>query len=412
MWISIFFSNKDRLYICAMQKYATILFVVSVAILDIIAYRKLLRYNIGKAVRYIFSFLVIAANATPLLAAMCMFVFTDTSNHTLMMKISMVLFTVFILLTLLRLFFYPFWLFTKRKVWVYCGLFLCSFTLVTYLYSVFVTRTDYEIKEVEISFPNLPEQFDGYRVMFISDMHIGSMYNIEEELEDVSNVIKTANADIILFGGDLVNLHYSELTEEVLELLEGIKGKDGTVAVLGNHDTGTYVSNKKEEINRHDVSEFESRVTGCGWVLLRDSTLYLHKGNDSIAITGIDYSDELLKHKHAFGNVSDYNPSYIYENVNDTLFNITISHLPQLWYSLCDGGYSDLTLSGHIHALQFKVSLFGFTFSPAMFMYDEWSGLYEREKGKLYINDGLGCVAYYTRIGSRPEITVITLRCK
>ena len=47
-----------------------------------------------------------------------------------------------------------------------------------------------------------------------------------------------------------------------------------------------------------------------------------------------------------------------------------------------------------------------------MNMYDEWSGLYEREKGKLYINDGLGCVAYYTRIGSHPEITVITLRCK
>ena len=84
--------------------------------------------------------------------------------------------------------------------------------------------------------------------------------------------------------------------------------------------------------------------------------------------------------------------------------------MPQLWYSLCDGGYSDLTLSGHIHAMQFKVSLLGAVFSPGQFMYNEWSGLYERDKGKLYITDGIGTVAYYARIGARPEITVITLK--
>ena len=68
----------------------------------------------------------------------------------------------------------------------------------------------------------------------------------------------------------------------------------------------------------------------------------------------------------------------MYENVSDSVFNITISHLPQLWYSLCDSGYSDLTLAGHIHAMQMKVA----TLSPAALVYDEWSGLYERAKGR------------------------------
>ena len=74
----------------------------------------------------------------------------------------------------------------------------------------------------------------------------------------------------------------------------------------------------------------------------------------------------------------------------------------------CDSGYSDLTLSGHIHAMQMK---FG-SFSPARFMYKEWSGLYENANGKLYINDGIGCVGYMARFGARPEITVIELRRK
>ena len=76
---------------------------------------------------------------------------------------------------------------------------------------------------------------------------------------------------------------------------------------------------------------------------------------------------------------------------------------------LSSNGYSDLTLSGHIHAMQCKLNVFGYDFSPAMFMYKEWSGGYENLKGKLYINDGIGNVGFFARIGARPEITVITL---
>ena len=48
--------------------------------------------------------------------------------------------------------------------------------------------------------------------------------------------------------------------------------------------------------------------------------------------------------------------------------------------------------------------------SPASLMYDEWSGLYENGKGKLYINDGIGSVGFFARIGARPEVTVIELK--
>jgi predicted MPP superfamily phosphohydrolase len=117
-----------------------------------------------------------------------------------------------------------------------------------------------------------------------------------------------------------------------------------------------------------------------------------------------------LKFKHNFDNIKDYDVSLIYSAVDDNIFNVTISHLPQLWHELCDNGYSDLTLSGHIHAMQVKYDLFGLKLSPAAFLYDEWSGLYENEKGKLYINDGIGTVGFFARFGARPEVTLITLK--
>lgn len=291
---------------------------------------------------------------------------------------------------------------------MWTGIGVSSFLLLYFMYGAFVTRTNYQVKEVKLAFNNLPESFDGYKVAFISDIHIGSMWNAEKELEKLSSVISSTGADLVLFGGDLVNLHHSELTPQILDILSRIKGKHGTFAVLGNHDTGTYIKGAEKAFYELNTACLNNELSKVGWVLLRDSTVYINKGNDSIAITGIDYSDRLLGYKHSFSAIEGFDVSGIYENVPDEAFNITISHLPQLWYTLCDGGYSDLTLAGHIHAMQMKIA----GFSPAALIYDEWSGLYERPNGKLYINDGIGSVGFFARIGARPEVTVIELKSK
>ena len=63
-----------------------------------------------------------------------------------------------------------------------------------------------------------------------------------------------------------------------------------------------------------------------------------------------------------------------------------------------------------VNRVWFAEDLFGLKLSPAAFLYDEWSGLYENEKGKLYINDGIGTVGFFARFGAKPEITLITLK--
>lgn len=389
-----------------MAKIITIVLALVMVLLDYIAYKRLKKIGAGKSIIYTFCSVVIFSYIIILMVPVFMFALIDTGNNQFMMKFSMAILTGYLFFSVSRLVLYAFWLPSKSKKWMWTGIGISSFLMLTFLYSAFVTRTDYQVKEVDLKFSNLPVSFNGYRVAFISDIHIGSMWNAEHELETLSDILSSTDADLVLFGGDLVNLHYTELTPQILNILSKIKGVDGVFAVMGNHDTGSYVKGSTKEFRAENMASLAVNAATAGWVFLRDSTAYIRRGTDSIAITGIDYSEKLQEYKHSLNKIDGYDVSGIYKNVPDSMFNITLSHLPQLWHSISDKGYSDLTLSGHIHGMQMKIG----SLSPASLMYDEWSGLYENNNGKLYINDGIGSVGIFARIGARPEVTVITLK--
>lgn len=391
-----------------MAKYVIILLALLAICLDYKAYRKIIVCNAGKILRRIFIWSVASSYVLLFTSPLFMFLLSNESNNGFMMKLSMVILTFYIVFSVTRIVFYIFWLPSKKRLWIYTGAAISSIVLINFLYGIFITRTDYEVREVELSFNNLPCSFDGYRIAFISDIHIGSMLNAESEIGRVAEIINGTGANILLFGGDLVNIYSSELSEEILGALSSVKCPDGVFAVLGNHDTGAYAKGAtpaSQELSRVNI---DNSLSGIGWVLLRDSTVYIKRGGDSIAVTGIDYSDVLLEHKHSLDVIKDIDVSSIYRNVDTGKFNVTVSHLPQLWQLLYEGGYSDLTLSGHIHSMQIKY----FSLSPAALMYDNWSGLYTSGNYKQYINDGIGSVAFMARFGARPEITVITLKCE
>ena len=376
--------------------------------LDFIAYRRL-RVNATKRI-VIWAFLSVVSISylAILIVPVLMHRITGISDNCVAMKGAMCLLTTSLTLLLPRLLLYLIWLPTRRKSLMYVAVSASSLLLVYFLCSVFYTRTNYKINDVEIHFRNLPALFDGYKIAFISDIHVGTMISPAKELGEVIGLINGCGADMVLFGGDFINMQSSELTEPLVAVLAHLKARDGVFMVIGNHDTGAYakiVDNAGREAN---IRCLQTKMQRAGWCMLRDSTVYVCRGIDTIAVTGIDYSGELLKYRHSMDIVDGLDFGHIYDNVPDSVFNITLSHLPHLWHLLCDGGYSDLTLSGHIHAMQMKIG----SLSPARFMYKEWSGLYESEKGKLYINDGIGCVGYLARFGARPEITLITLRCE
>lgn len=389
-----------------------ILFVAAtVALLDLTAYVRIISRWKRASSRISAAIFLLTANLLPFIMLAANRLLPDNTDES--MNAGMWVFTLYLLLTLPRLAFYAGFFPIRRQAAGYAaGGILYVAVLAILLYGMFVTRTDLRVNKVSMEYACLPESFDGYRIVFFSDLHVGAMLDARREVDSLVSLIDRQNADLVIFGGDMVNIRCTELAPEISELLGKIRPADGVVSVLGNHDTGVYIKDTvslPREENRRRVCEATTRM---GWNLLRDSTIYVRRGADSISVTGIDFKESMLEYGHSPMTRIDYSPTEAYAGVPDSVFNITVSHLPQMWNRITGLGRGDLTLSGHVHATQAKIEMGPLRLSPAMMLYKEWSGMYERDGKRLYVNDGVGNVGFYMRIGAHPEITLIELHAR
>ena len=292
-----------------------------------------------------------------------------------------------------------------RKVWRTIAIVICSIVTLTVLYGSLWERKQLVVKRVELTYKNLPESFDGLTIALFSDIHLSSMYGSHRMVEKMVDTINSLNADIAVFAGDLVTGTTEELTPEFADLLGSIRARYGTFSVLGNHDMGIY-GDTLQVPRATAIRELTDKQQQMGWRLLRNEYRLLTATNgEQIAIVGVDYPEEILEHSHRSTTLAeDYDG--VFSTLPDSLFRITIAHAPQMWDGLRELARQDLTLSGHVHAMQMK--LFGT--SPARLFYKRWSGLYEENGERLYITDGIGSVVIPARIGAPPELTLITLR--
>ena len=93
---------------------------------------------------------------------------------------------------------------------------------------------------------------------------------------------------------------------------------------------------------------------------------------------------------------------------------ILLSHDPSHWRHEVLNYPVDLMLAGHTHAMQLGIRIGKFQWSPAVYIYPEYNGLYESNGKQLYVSRGVGYLGFAGRIGQRPEITLIELtnNCK
>lgn len=315
---------------------------------------------------------------------------------------------IYLLTVMPRAIYLVFTLWSRRRIWRVAGGVAAAVAVLPVVYGTVVTRTDYRVVEVGIASPDLPPAFDGYCIAMISDLHVGSMLRPRSECRRIVEKINSLDADLVVVCGDVVNVRYDELTGVIAEILGSIRARDGVVSVTGNHDTGIYVADSIAL----PPSENRSRVVGAeremGWLPLEDTTVWIVRGADSIAVSGISFKEQWHDARHS-KRMPDVDLAGIYEHVDRRAFDITLSHVPQLWSELLATSKVDLTLSGHVHAMQCKLPLGGRGLSPAEAVYACWSGLYRSGSTWLYVNDGIGCVGVPTRIGACPEITFLRL---
>lgn len=389
--------------------FVVAIFIISLLLVwaDWVAYRRYIALCRSGLVRWSAVVLLLLANLLPYIAVAMMWL---ASVPTIVP--TMWLLTIYTLLSFSRLGLYAGILTIKNCYikWT-VGVALCTIIAWVLLVGVVHTRKELTVKSVEVASMRLPQSFDGYRIAFFSDLHIGSIISPRKMCENIVQEINSLDADLVVFGGDLVNVSYDELTPELASVLSRLTARDGVVAVLGNHDTGVYVRDTVALPIEDNTHQLVARIEAMGWRIANDETELLVRGSDTITLTGIGFSRELLEHRHSAGVADSLDLRPIYRAVSRDKFNVTVSHMPQLWRKISALGYGDLVLSGHVHAMQIKGRIGGYEFSPAQFMYREWSGLYKERNSHLYITDGVGSVGFHLRIGAPPEITLLTLRC-
>lgn len=266
-----------------------------------------------------------------------------------------------------------------------------------------VNRYRVDVREVTVECAGLPAAFDGYRIVQFSDLHVGTYGDDTSFVEKVVDRINSLNPDLIVFTGDIVNRRTDEIVPFV-SVLSGLEAPDGVVSILGNHDYGDYSDWESPEAKAHNMAEMYKAQSDMGWRLLLNEHIFLHRGNDSVAVIGVENIGD--PPFHSYGSLYK-----AYPDVSDGNAKILLSHNPAHWVDSVSGNEAvniDLTLSGHTHAMQIEVC----GVSPAVFRYRTWGGLYSPKNGfggKLYVNIGLGTVGIPMRLGATPEITVITL---
>lgn len=268
-------------------------------------------------------------------------------------------------------------------------------------------RTRLRVTRVEVGTPHLPRAFDGLRIVHFSDLHLGTMLCPEQELRQLVGRINRLRPDIVCFTGDLVNSRPEELDARAMRLLGAIEAP--VYAVTGNHDTGIYAGMEGEPALRGCLARIFDSMRRMGWHPLDDESVLLRRDGAAISLTGLSFDPALIEQRHS-RRLPAPDLRGLRGDRPDSLFDIALIHLPQLWEPLRRAGRGRLTLSGHVHAMQLKVALGGWSWSPAAWLYPRWSGRYDCEGSTLYINDGIGCVGFPMRLGAAPEITLITLR--
>jgi predicted MPP superfamily phosphohydrolase len=208
---------------------------------------------------------------------------------------------------------------------------------------------------------DLPNSFDGFKIVQISDIHAGSFDNVEA----VKRGIKKINAlkpDLIVFTGDLVNHHYKE-AEDWVEIFSALKAPYGKLSILGNHDYPMSYFRKGEENQwNHNLQQLENIHTRMGFKLLKNESTSVSINQEKIVFTGVENWG--LPPFPQFGDLKKAS-----HGIDNSTVNILLSHDPSHW----DAEVRNfpvkyhLTLSGHTHGMQFGIEWGKLKWSPVKY---------------------------------------------
>ncbi|MGH9350576.1 MAG: metallophosphoesterase [Terriglobia bacterium] len=261
-------------------------------------------------------------------------------------------------------------------------------------YGILYGRLDLKVTNPHIALPNLPRAFDGFRILQLSDLHIGP-FMTANEISKVVEISNRAKPDLIALTGDFVT--WDAATQyTVVDALSPLKAPYGVWGCLGNHEIWTHT---EDSITRL----FAAR----GFRILRQASAVIPEGRDSINLIGVDYETE-----NAFGH---YRAGFVRRYLESVqglplpgMVNILMSHNPNTFDRAAELGI-DLSLAGHTHGGQVNLEFVHANISPARLVTPYVEGWFRKNRSQLYVNRGIGTIGLPIRLGAPPEITIYHL---
>ncbi len=252
-------------------------------------------------------------------------------------------------------------------------------------YGLYEARQLADIEEIEVVIPHLPLEFDGFRIVQLTDIHVGGTIK-RKFVERVVEQVHGLRADLIAFTGDLVDGSVGWLRDDVAPMKD-LTASHGKFFVTGNHE---YYSG---------VLPWIEEATRLGFEVLLNEHRLISKSGKTVVLAGVtDYSGGDFLPGHATSPLAAIKLAPA-DNVK-----ILLAHQPKSVFEAARAGY-DLQLSGHTHGGQF------FPWDGMARLVQPYiKGLHRHENMLIYVSRGTGYWGPPLRLGVPPEITVVTLR--
>jgi uncharacterized protein len=261
-------------------------------------------------------------------------------------------------------------------------------------YGLVFGRLDREVTRQRIHLAELPRGFEGFRVVQLSDIHIGP-FMTASEIRHVVDAVQQLKGDLIVLSGDYVT--WDPTTQEAaVEALSGLRAPFGVFGCLGNHEAWT------------GVEDSITRLFGTRGVrILRKQNATLRVGGDELNLIGVDFQTHRPAGAHHEGIVRRYLVG-VEPLVRRDTANILLSHNPNTFDRAAELGI-DLSLAGHTHGGQVALEFISPQIAPGRLVTPYVAGWFGKPGGQLYVNRGIGTIGPPIRWGAPPEITVLEL---
>lgn len=261
---------------------------------------------------------------------------------------------------------------------------LLALPVIAIFFGYLVVALGPAVKKIEISSTKLPTEFEGLRIVHLTDIHVGATMP-KKYLEKVVTKTNQLGADIVVLTGDILD-NFPEFYPEDLKVLGQLKASKGIFVVHGNHE---YYWNF--ESNRKAFQEL-------GFTLLENEVTALNQGTAQLQIAGV--TDPAA----AQFNLERPDLKKIEAQYQNHSFKILLAHQPFIAPEAAKIG-TDLQLSGHTHGGQF------FPWNFLIVFFQKYiKGHYQIDNMQLYVNQGTGYWGPSLRLGTYSEITEIILR--